>query len=356
MITTFWWYCGLISPMGHRSVETCFQYMGRFTYFVFGAEVLLWQIGNAKCTFPDTAAGAVLDVILIEMLPFMATLHWHLLSYVGSYSLNGALFQSWEGPLVFLVGSLVLLPLAVGVLREWNRAGLLGWVLRRVLAIAVGIILLTLVFSTSGFGLHLHHYFVALAAYFGSRGRSRVTAVARALCLGALINGLSHYGETYDLPLWYEGLGWYPPTGEVNVGAWGQGDQVIFTAAEATNVPDEVLLRWGLVRDLGASNCTEGYDPDDGTIFVVEMNHIEIYRGPSRHLTAPLFSTVPGDTAYVRVGRVSPGLSRRVVSASQVLKLQRGPSPLLWPYEASSDMCAKATTLAQQPDTLDGYI
>ena len=33
---------------------------------VFGAEVLLWQIGNAKCTFPDTAAGAVLDVILIE--------------------------------------------------------------------------------------------------------------------------------------------------------------------------------------------------------------------------------------------------------------------------------------------------
>ena len=33
---------------------------------VFGAEVLLWQIGNAKCTFPDTAAGHVLDVILIE--------------------------------------------------------------------------------------------------------------------------------------------------------------------------------------------------------------------------------------------------------------------------------------------------
>ena len=29
------------------------------------------------------------------------------------------------------------------------------------------------------------------------------------------------------------------------------------------------------MRDLGASNCTEGYDPDDGTIFVVEMNHIE---------------------------------------------------------------------------------
>ncbi|CAE7791668.1 unnamed protein product, partial [Symbiodinium sp. CCMP2456] len=33
MITTFWWYCGLISPMGYRSVDTCFQYMGRFAYF-----------------------------------------------------------------------------------------------------------------------------------------------------------------------------------------------------------------------------------------------------------------------------------------------------------------------------------
>ena len=36
---------------------------------VFGAEVLLWQFGNAKCTFPDTAAGHVLDVILIEPWP-----------------------------------------------------------------------------------------------------------------------------------------------------------------------------------------------------------------------------------------------------------------------------------------------
>lgn len=356
MITTFWWYCGLISPMGYRSVDTCFQYMGRFAYFVFGAEVLLWQIGNAKCTFPDTAAGHVLDVILIEMLPLLATLHWHLLSYVGSYSLNGALFQSWEGPMVFLMGSLVLLPMVIGVLRDWRRAGLLGWVLRRMLAIVVGIILLTLVFSTSNFGLHLHHYFVALLAYLGSRGRSRWTAMARALCLGALINGLSHYGETYELPIWYEGLGWYPPSGNVNTGSWGDGEQVIFTAAEAANVSDEVLLRWSLVRDLSAGNCTEGYDPKDGTIFVVEMNHVEIYRGPDRYVTTPIFGSMPGDTAYVRVGRVSPGLSRRVVSASQVLPLKRGPSLLQWPYEASSDMCTKATALAQQPDALDAFI
>ncbi|CAE7876961.1 unnamed protein product, partial [Symbiodinium sp. KB8] len=92
---------------------------------------------------------------------------------------------------------------------------------------------------------------------------------------------------------------------------------VIFTAAEAANVSDEVLLRWSLVRDLSAGNCTEGYDPKDGTIFVVEMNHVEIYRGPDRYVTTPIFGSMPGDTAYVRVGRVSPGLSRRVVSASQ---------------------------------------
>jgi len=361
MITAFWWYCGLVSPMEHKSVSECFRYMGRFTYFVFGAEVLLWHIGNAKCTFPDTAAGAVLDVIILEILPFLATLHWHLLSYVagGSYSLNGALFQSWEGPLAFLLGLAVLLPLVLGVLNDWRRAGLLTWVLGRVLAIFATIIGLTLIFSSAGWGLHLHHYFIALLCYLGSRGRSRLTCVARALCLGAVINGLSHWGETDQIPIWTEGSGWYPPSGEISSGAWGRGEQVIFTAAEATNNADEILLRWGLYKDLGASNCSLAtYEPEeDGTIFVVEMNHVEIYRGPGRSLVAPLFASVSSDSIYVRVGRIATGLSRTASSASQVLALHRGPTALAWPYGSNIDDCAKVEALTVQPEwSLDGYI
>eukprot|EP00913_Durusdinium_trenchii_P001689 g1563.t1 len=278
----------------------------------------------------------------------------------------------------------------------------------------VGIVGLTLLFSTSGWGLHLHHYFIALMCYLASRGKSNCSAVARALCLGALINGLSHWGETYQIPIWTEGTGWYPPSGNVDAGAWGNDDQVILTAAERVNQSEEILLRWAFVKDLISSNCS--LDPQqersvpkpkannipvyqtlravvkgtcrlrfsvtchtcdcgirrypcnfapqqDSSIFVVEMNHIEIYRGPQRSLRflppAPVSSSSSSSSVFVRVGRVSPGLSRQVISATQVLALRAtrtGPA-LTWPYASTTDDCEKATVIVQQPSsTLEGYL
>ena len=378
MITSMWWYCALIAPMDNRSISTSFAYMGRFAYFVVGAEVLLWRFGHAKCTFPDTSnSSSFLHVILIELLPLIATLHWHFLSIFGSYSINGALFQSWEGPMTFLAGLVLLLPLAIGVLRDWYRAKLLFFLLRHVFFVAVLIIVLTLIFSTSGWGLHLHHYFIALFCYVASRGSSKCSALARALCLGALINGLAFWGETYEIPIWAEGEGWYPPSGDVDMAAFGNYNQVLFTAAERVNESDNILLRWAFVKDLSASNCSlDNVDVQDGSIFVVEMNHIEIYRGPARSLrfqpNATRFGVAKNAThlgvaknatdeerhVYVRVAQIGQGLSRRVISATQVLALRYESSqPLTWPYALSLDDCTKATAIAQQPDwTLEGYV
>lgn len=369
MITSLWWYCALISPMNNRSIGMCFAYFGRFAYFVLGGEVLLWQVGHAKRTFPDTSnSSSFLHVILIELMPLIATLHWHFLSIFASYSINGALFQSWEGPMAFLVGFVVLLPMVLGVLRDWYRAKLLTWLFRQVLSFAMLIVVLTLIFSTSGWGLHLHHYFIGLFCYIASRGRSTCSALSRALCSGALINGLAFWGETYEVPIWAEGAGWYPPSGNVDMSAFGNYDQVIFTAAERVNESDDILLRWAFVKDLGSSNCSlDSLDVQDGSIFVVEMNHIEIYRGSARSLrfqpNATRFGRGANGSAtplYVRVGRIGQGLARQVISASQVLALQYGSpsqSALTWPYDSTVDDCKKATTIFQQPEwTLDGYV
>lgn len=114
----------------------------------------------------------------------------------------------------------------------------------------------------------------------------------------------------------------------------------------------------------------------DGSIFVVEMNHIEIYRGPARSLrfqpNATRFGVAKNAThlgvaknatdeerhVYVRVAQIGQGLSRRVISATQVLALRYESSqPLTWPYALSLDDCTKATAIAQQPEwTLEGYV
>lgn len=143
--------------------------------------------------------------------------------------------------------------------------------------------------------------------------------------------------------------------------AFGNYDQVIFTAAERVNESDDILLRWAFVKDLGSSNCSlDSLDVQDGSIFVVEMNHIEIYRGSARSLrfqpNATRFGRGANGSAtplYVRVGRIGQGLARQVISASQVLALQYGSpsqSALTWPYDSTVDDCKKATTIFQQPE------
>lgn len=153
----------------------------------------------------------------------------------------------------------------------------------------------------------------------------------------------------------------------VDLSAFGNYDQVIFTAAERVNESEDILLRWAFVKDLGSSNCSlDSLDVQESSIFVVEMNHIEIYRGSARSLrfqpNATRFKRGANSSAalYLRVGRIGQGLARQVISASQVLALHYGsPSQtaLTWPYDSTADDCTKATTIFQQPEwTLDGYV
>jgi len=330
--------------------------LGRFAYFVVGAHVLLWEVGNAKHVFPDTAKGAVVNIVLFELAPCVLGLHWHLLGHIaGDYSLNGALFQSWQGPLVFAIGLLVLCPIVFYLVCAWHRAGLLRQLMGSTCIAAVLVVLLTLLFSLAGWGLHLHHYFLGLLGYLGARGNSRPATLTRALCLGVLINGLSHWGDTPGIPIWSEGSGWYPPQGNIDTDAQGvDGNQVVFIAADGRMNGSEVLLKWALMKDLRASNCSDPPEFLNGSIgepvFVLEMNHIEIYRGGSRSLASKLPG--PGGRHFFRVGLLSSGLARSAVTVSRVLAF-----PLAVPYTTSLNACARAKVLTNQPSSaLDGYI
>merc|ERR1712216_41277 len=146
---------------------------------------------------------------------------------------------------------------------------------------ALALASVTILFKTADWGLHLHHYFLGICGYFGARGNSRVAAIARALCLGVFINGFTLWGEYTYLALWAAGEGWEPPTGVIETE--GSSSGVMWTAAEVALGHRSVLLSWAMGDDVFTDNCSlPVIPPSSDEVFVVEMNHIEVYRGFQR--------------------------------------------------------------------------
>lgn len=46
-------------------------------------------------------------------------------------------------------------------------------------------------------------------------------------------DGFLRAQETYQIPIWTEGTGWYPPSGNVDAGAWGNDDQAGLTLPQS---------------------------------------------------------------------------------------------------------------------------
>jgi hypothetical protein len=362
LVVAFYWYCAL-GGTGAQDMEGVMQSLGIFALYALAAHVLLWEVGGAKVFFPDTALGAPLEVLLLEVLPMMPFLHIQLIAYVvGDYDLTGALFQAQDraGLLVYCVGVLLVVPGAVVILWDWHRAGKLRRFVLKMLAGVIAIVLLTLLFSTQNYGIHLHHYFIGLVGYLAARGPSRTAAVVRALSLGAFINGMARWGEPTGIPIWS-----FDPIAET-VATSAAGDSIQWTDVNALVHERAVRLWWAPASEIEEGNCSVA--GEEGPQVVVEMNHMEVYRGHSRSQVFPLPQPpTSGEEPYYyfRVGLVSTGASSGVASASQVLAVKAGDQPVdLWWGDPDLELdlpwagaCERRQLLQNQPAfSLQGYL
>jgi hypothetical protein len=356
LVVAFYWYCALVDT-GGQDMEGVMQSLGIFALYALAAHVLLWEVGGAKVFFPDTALGAPLEVLLLEVLPMMPFLHIQLMAYVvGDYDLTGALLQAQDraGLLVYCVGVLLLVPGVVVILWDWHRAGKLRRFVLKTLAGVIAIVLFTLLFSTQNYGIHLHHYFVGLVGYLAARGPSRTAAVVRALSLGAFINGMARWGEPTGIPIWS-----LDPITETVATSGPTGDSIQWTDVNALVHKRAVQLWWAPASEIEEGNCSVA--GEEGPQVVVEMNHVEVYRGHKRSQVFPLPQWPPtsGEEPYYyfRVGLVSTGPSTSgVASASQVLAVKAGDQPVdMWRNETGA--CDRRRLLQNQPaSSLRGYL
>mmetsp|Transcript_145661 Transcript_145661/g.369646 ORF Transcript_145661/g.369646 Transcript_145661/m.369646 type:complete len:731 (-) Transcript_145661:35-2227(-) len=381
MLTALYWYCAVAAFMSHVQTTTVVERSGEFMVFALVSHLMLWEVGGGKLYFPDTARGAPIDLLVLELLPSLPFLHINLMGkFFGDYDLNRAILQSWRGPLIYIVGAALLAPLAIVVLRRWYRSGKMRSCVCSSCKACAALLLITILITPAGCNLHLHHYFVGLMGWLAARGNSRAAMVARALSLGAIINGICLFGI---LPMWDVGHGWYPTNAVIDSGS--AGTSVQWTGVEAGRVDangtaTELHLSWALVRGLDTNGCSGGprsdlvandlnssvLDANDwnpwaqapaaSPRFVLEMNHVEVYRGASTSFTVPL---PPSDSGryFFRVGRLRAGWSGGVDDASLVLPV-RSAEPLFdFPYNATADVCERMRMLQARPvSSLSGYI
>eukprot|EP00928_Gymnodinium_smaydae_P011236 TRINITY_DN14172_c0_g3_i1.p1 TRINITY_DN14172_c0_g3~~TRINITY_DN14172_c0_g3_i1.p1 ORF type:complete len:650 (+),score=78.42 TRINITY_DN14172_c0_g3_i1:65-2014(+) len=357
-----YWYCALGASMSHEHTNALMSHIGGFIYYVPFAFFFFWHLGDAKTHFPDPAEGAFFDVLLLEIIPALPLLHMHLLSFVvGDYGLSASTLQSLYGMLLYGISILLLLPVVAYLLLQWKRAGALRLFLRRVFLGLVAISLISLLFATRGYGLHLHHYFIALLGYLGSRGNSIVARGVRAFCLGAVITGLVFWVGLHHMSLWEYGPGWFPSPGRIETGASGLLDRPVWTNVRWLAPSDTVELSWALETDLSTS-CEDPSEAErarraaTGAVFIVEMNHITVYQGQAR---AGNFTLPAGARpSYFRVGTLRRSLLSGYESSSMVLAVRAAEPPVYAAgFNASGDACIRARALMQQPrDALVGFV
>lgn len=365
LVTLLYWYVALASSIGAITIEEVFKKMGSYFFFCLFAHIFLWNVGGAKDFLSDTASGVPFDVLLLELLPTLPMLHLHLVAYfVGDYDLNGSLFKDWRPALVYGIGTLALLPAICWLLRVWYKAKCLHKFLGMLVSSGISIIILTLIFSTVNWGLHLHHYFSSSVGFLFARGTSRTARLFRAFCLGAIINGLCRWGRPADIPIWQEGSGWLPDQGEVDSGAkyTDHSRQVLWTGVELMPNSYAVNLSWARYDNLRRSCSRPPQAPvADDEVYVVEMNHVEVYRGKNTSWTFPFPPPTLNNQfhrkVYFRVGTVSRSSSIGVISVSTVLAVQPAFPPTQVYYNSSVDVCDRAVLLQSQPvESLKGFI
>jgi len=366
MLTLLYWYVALASSISSVTMKDAMTSLGSFAFFCLACYVFLWKVGGAKHFFADTASGAPFDVMLLEILPALPMMHMHLLAlFIGDYNLDGAILKDWRPMVIYGTGAAVVMPAVCCICRQWYRARCLRWLICFALSAAAAIIIMTLIFSTADWGLHIHHYFISLTGYLFARGRSRLATAFRAFCLGAFVNGLVRWGRPEDIPIWHPGSGWLPDSGKVDAAAVAasRAARVVWTAVDVL-AGGKVTLAWGLVGDLQKSCDNPPQATGDAApVYVVEMNHVEVYRGHSTSWTfalPPAILTGNGNVsghAYFRVGAVNRGANTGISSASRVLAVRSSTPPTEVYYNSSADACQRASVLqGQPPSSLAGFI
>jgi hypothetical protein len=257
---------------------------------------LLWDVGGAKTFLPNFEAGAPFDG-LMEILVTLPLLHQHRLQYLtGDHGFEKETFSEAQGPLFFGVVALIVLPIVIWMLRRWWFSGVLRGLACTSLAVILAVVMLSLLFATSNFSFHLHHYFFGLMGCLFFRGNSRIAAVMRALCLGSFINGIAFWGFADNLPIWShspgdaEGLTPWRKSSTPNYTAFASPKgRPSLTQLQGSNSNTTLTISWTHLNSgdqftrlewckrLAGERFISGYAPDRA--WVLEMNNIEIYRG-----------------------------------------------------------------------------
>jgi len=329
MIISLYWYVALGSTENHVDATGLLTRGGSCGLLVLCCQLLLWDVGGAKHFLPDFEAGAPFDGLL-EILCALPLLHQHLVKYItGDHGLDAETFSGTAGPLFFGVVALICLPIVVWMLRRWWYSGVLRQLSCAFAAVALAVVLLSVLFATSDFSFHLHHYFLGLLGCLFFRGNSRIAAMMRAIFLGSFLNGIAIWGYADNLPIWShipaDGKGltpwresslpnytaFAPPEG--GPPAWTQftgSDSnmtltISWTHASSLNLN---LPRWDWCERLEGERSMSAYGP--GRVWVLEMNNIEIYRGRSHSMSfniSALTSPCGPGRYYFMVGTVDPG-------------------------------------------------
>eukprot|EP00929_Paragymnodinium_shiwhaense_P022884 TRINITY_DN14482_c0_g1_i4.p1 TRINITY_DN14482_c0_g1~~TRINITY_DN14482_c0_g1_i4.p1 ORF type:complete len:507 (-),score=63.36 TRINITY_DN14482_c0_g1_i4:275-1657(-) len=368
-LTLLFWYSALAPAMEAVSMTDFMTFFGRFVYFLCMTYVFVWNVGGGALFATDTSIGAPFDALFLDVLPSLVGPHFNLLAFVvGDYDLTLSTFTKWQGVLLYMVIGVSVAPAVAFLLRAWYKAGMLRW-LACVCCGSSGVVLvLTILFALRGFGLHLHHYFVGLVGYMLSRGHSRVAAICRALCLGLFLDGIAGWGDPSGIPIWSKGSGWSPDIGGTASAAFSSelsNESLLWTSATSSDDGESISLTWASKGELLESECMLPMvlNASQDNIYVLELNHVELYRGPARSVTV----TFPTDASvfYFRVGAVNRGVRQGVkTKTSVVLPVLRGASQPVAHYYGYNvtnmsidDACTRAVILQDQPAQMyAGYI
>lgn len=147
------------------------------------------------------------------------------------------------------------------------------------------------------------------------------------------------------------------PTAET-VDTRAAGAYVYWTDVDAFADERAVRLSWAPASEIEDGNCSVA--GAEGPQVVVEMNHVEVYRGKGRSQIFPLPRPPPSGEEpyyYFRVGMVNTGIASGVASASGVLAVKAGDEPVDSYYNQSAGACERLWLLQDQPaSSLRGYL
>eukprot|EP00128_Syssomonas_multiformis_P017644 Colp12_sorted_trinity150504_noHs@31512 len=190
VISTCYWYVRLISQFSYDFTSVA-NSIGVFTGFM-AVSFFVWVFVGKKIT---PGPKFHLELIVCCILPCYLSAHLNYATYfLPDVDINGSALSKGAAGIGMLVLYIVLiLALAVYLGRwVWKTGRLLHYVFGYMTGVVI--VLIALGLAHNNYGLHIHHYLIALILIPFTRFATRGSLAIHFLLLGLLCNGLSVWG------------------------------------------------------------------------------------------------------------------------------------------------------------------